>query len=249
MKVFVVGDLHGDYESFKNAVKIFEENKNEGDILIFLGDYADRGENGVEIISKLSELLKTRKDIVALKGNHEDYSKYGEPRFYPCDLIDEANTKINGGWEAFWKEVFQNFLRYLKPAFIIGKVLFVHGGVSKKIQSREELFKKENEEILLWSDPYNEKGEIQNSRGAGVEFGEDVTNKVLQKLDLKLIIRSHQPNKAAHGQPFFEHSEKIVTINSSIIYGIPFMILVDPEKAKIEKVFSLINNKDKLKAF
>jgi predicted phosphodiesterase len=248
MKVFVVGDLHGDYESFKNAVKIFDENKKEGDILIFLGDYADRGPNGVEIISELFKLLKTRKDIVALKGNHEDYSKDGEPRFYPCDLIDEANTKINGGWEVFWKESFQNFLEYLKPAYIAGKVLFVHGGISKKIQSREELFKKENEEILLWSDPYDGEGEIPSSRGAGVEFGEDVTNKVLQKLDIKLIIRSHQPNKAAYGQPYFEHSGKIVTINSSILYGIPFMVLVDPEKAKIEKVVSL-RGKDKLKVF
>jgi serine/threonine-protein phosphatase 5 len=248
MKVFVVGDLHGDYESFKNSLKIFDKDKNKEDILVFLGDYADRGENGVEIISKLYELLKTRKDIVALKGNHEDYSKDGEPRFYPCDLIDEANTKINGGWEVFWKESFQNFLEYLKPAYIAGKVLFVHGGISKKIQSREELFKKENEEILLWSDPYDGEGEIPSSRGAGVEFGEDVTNKVLQKLDIKLIIRSHQPNKAAYGQPYFEHSGKIVTINSSILYGIPFMVLVDPEKAKIEKVVSL-RGKDKLKVF
>jgi predicted MPP superfamily phosphohydrolase len=248
MKVFVVGDLHGDYESFKNAVKIFDENKEEGDILIFLGDYADRGPNGVEIISELYRLLKIRKDIVALKGNHEDYSKDGEPKFYPCDLIDEANTKINGGWETFWKETFQNFLGYLKPAYIAGKVLFVHGGISKRIQSREELFKKENEEILLWSDPYDEEGEIPSSRGAGVEFGEDITNKVLKKLDVKLIVRSHQPDKAAYGEPYFEHSGKIVTINSSKVYGIPFMVLVDPERAKIEKVVSL-TNKDKLKVF
>jgi len=248
MKIFVVGDLHGDYESFKNAIKIFDKDKKEGDVLIFLGDYADRGPNGVEIILGLYQFLKTRKDIITLKGNHEDYSKDGEPKFYPCDLIDEANTKINRGWEVFWKEVFQNFLEYLKPVYIAGKVLFVHGGISEKIQSKKDLFKKENEEILLWSDPYNGKGEIPSSRGAGVEFGEDVTNKVLQRLDLKLIVRSHQPNKAAYGQPYFEHSGKIVTVNSSRVYGIPFMILVDPEKAKIEKIISL-RNKDKLKAF
>jgi len=247
-KIFVVGDLHGDYESFKNAVEFFDKNKKEGDILIFLGDYADRGPNGVEIISHLYQLLRTRKDIVALKGNHEDYSKDGEPRFYPCDLIDEANAKVSGGWKAFLENTFQNFLGYLKPAYIVGEVLFVHGGISEKIQSREDLFKKENQEILLWSDPYDGEGEIPNSRGTGVEFGEDVTNKVLRKLNLKLIVRSHQPNKAGDGEPFFEHSGKIVTINSSIVYGLPFMVSVDPQRAKIEKVISL-RNKDKLKAF
>jgi predicted MPP superfamily phosphohydrolase len=247
-KIFVVGDLHGDYESFKNAVEFFDKNKKGGDILIFLGDYADRGPNGVEIISHLYQLLQTRKDIVALKGNHEDYSKNGEPRFYPCDLIDEANAKVSGGWKAFWENTFQNFLVYLEPAYIVGEVLFVHGGISEKIQSREDLFKKENQEILLWSDPYSGEGEIPNSRGAGVEFGEDVTNKVLRKLNLKLIVRSHQPNKASDGEPFFEHSGKVVTINSSIVYGLPFMVLVDPQRAKIEKVISL-RNKDKLKAF
>jgi predicted phosphodiesterase len=245
MRIFVVGDLHGDEESFKNALQIFNENKDVEGILIFLGDYTDRGPNGVEVIRELYELLRIRKDIIAVKGNHENYSKNGTPKFYPCTLIDEANIKIKGGWEVFWKEIYQNFLEYLKPAYISGKVLFVHGGISKKIKNKEDLFKKENEEILLWSDPYNGKGEIPNQRGAGVEFGEDVTKTVLKNLKLELIIRSHQPDKAANGQPFFEHSGKIVTINSSKVYGLPFMITVDPEKAKVNEVISL----KKLKVF
>jgi hypothetical protein len=239
-RVFVVGDLHGDFESFKNAVEFFDKNKKEDDILIFLGDYADRGPNGVEIISKLYELLKTRKDIKALKGNHEDYSEDGYISI-ESDLKKEVEKKKEktGGWEVFWSNTLKPFLGCLEPAYIVGEVLFVHGGISKQIQSREDLFKKENEKILLWSDPYSGEGEIPNSRGAGVEFGEDVTDEVLQKLNLKRIVRSHEPYKARDGKPCYEHSGKVVTINSSTVYGKPFMIVVNPENAEIEGVISL----------
>jgi chromosome segregation ATPase len=66
-----------------------------------------------------------------------------------------------------------------------------------------------------------------------------VTDEVLQKLGVELIIRSHDPRKAADGKPHYDHSGKVVTINSSRVYGEPFMVLVDPERAKIEKVISL----------
>jgi len=48
-RLVVVGDLHGDYSALCSLLKVVSPTK---DGLIFLGDYADRGSFGVEVIEK-----------------------------------------------------------------------------------------------------------------------------------------------------------------------------------------------------
>ncbi len=70
-------------------------------------------------------------------------------------------------------------------------------------------------------------------------FGEDVTTRVLSSLGLKMIVRSHEPGKAAYG-PYIEHGGKIITINSCASYGKPrkpFILKVDTESLKCEPIF------------
>lgn len=213
--VYVAGDLHGDYDSFVKILSL--HNKAASDtLLLFLGDYADRGKQGVEIITKLNHLLQSNENIIALKGNHELYFN-GFPAFSPCNLVEEARSKYPS-WENFYSEVLSSFISKLYTAAIINNVLFVHGGVSSRIKTVKDLEDIKNEKILLWSDPSCTKGEHKDIRGAGVEFGEDITYKVLSDLDLKLIIRSHEPMKASKG-PYAEHSGKVVTTNSCDTYG------------------------------
>ncbi|MGC9132474.1 MAG: metallophosphoesterase family protein [Candidatus Micrarchaeia archaeon] len=234
MRVFAVGDLHGDYKSFKKSLEVFDKNKKNKDILIFLGDYADRGENGVEIIIELNEILEKRNDIFALKGNHEDYEE-GIPMFSPCDLIEEANKKYPGGWESFWNNVLKPFLKKLKQAFIVEKVLFVHGGISSRIKSKEDLFKKEYEKDLIWSDPFS----LEYEDHGYYSFSKEEAERLLKAIDCKLIVRSHQPYKAKDGKPFFELDKKVVTINSSSYYGKPFVLVINAKEANVEKVIPL----------
>lgn len=234
--VYVVGDLHGDYQSFKATLKIYEK-KRKDSILIFLGDYADRGLYGVEIIMELKELLNGREDIIALKGNHEQYID-GKPFFHPCDLIHEAGEKY-GSWKKFYKGVMLGFLEKLHMAAIVNKVLFIHGGISLMIKTVEDLNKNKNDEYLLWSDPAQVLGEHPNPRGAGVIFGEDITNKVLSSLGLEMIVRSHEPQKAAFG-PYAEHEGKIITVNSCSSYGAtwdPFILNINTVTLKYKPIF------------
>jgi predicted phosphodiesterase len=234
--VYVAGDLHGDHQSFEAILKIYEKNRNDS-VLIFLGDYADRGMYGVEIITELSGLLNRRDDIVALKGNHEQYVD-GKPSFSPCNLIHEAGEKY-GSWENFYKEIMLVFLEKLYIAAIVNKVLFIHGGISSKIKAVEDLSKRKNDKYLLWSDPSPVRGEHPNPRGAGVLFGEDITSKVLSSLGLEMIVRSHEPGKAAYG-PYAEHGGKIITVNSCSSYGAiwdPFALKMDTETLKYEPLF------------
>lgn len=235
-KVYVVGDLHGDYKSFKAALHLYETYK-KGSLLIFLGDYADRGPQGVEIIIELNDLLDKRRDIIALKGNHEIYIE-GKPTFYPSDLINEANEKYDS-WEKFYQAVMRGFLMKLHTVAIINKVLFTHAGISSTIMTREDLNNPQNDKYLLWSDPSPISGEHPNPRGAGVIFGEDITQSVLSSLGLEMIVRSHEPEKASLG-PYVEHHGMIITINSCSSYEKkwePFVLSIDTMTLKYQPRF------------
>jgi Icc-related predicted phosphoesterase len=212
----VVGDLHGDLESFEKILA--NRKKEENNYIIFLGDYADRGEKGVEIIEKLIE-LKNNENVVLLKGNHEDYDSRGDPKFSPCTLIDEVQCK-RGFWRSYFSKKLEPFFDGLYLAAIADKILFVHGGISSSIKSLDDLKHPElSGEDILWSDPdkTGRKGEYCNRRGAGVEFGEDVTEKVLNNIGVSLLVRSHQPRLASNGPNLTQ--KKVVTISSTNVYG------------------------------
>jgi hypothetical protein len=132
-----------------------------------------------------------------------------------------------------------DFLAKLHIAAIMNNVLFVHAGISSKIKTVEDLAKHENETYVLWSDPSPLSGEHPSMRGAGITFGEDVTTKVLSALGLKMIVRSHEPSKAAYG-PYSEHGGKIITTNACASYGEPwkpFMLKIDTKSLKHKPIF------------
>jgi len=237
-RIIVVGDIHGDYSVINPIMNIAED---KGNFLVFLGDYADRGRHGVEVIETVTALLSKYSDrVVALKGNHEDYTDNGAPRFYPCDLVREADKK-KGSWIKYFHDEFKPFIERLYLAAIIpGEVLLVHGGVSTKIVSSQDLKRPSKivEADILWSDPFEGYGEYPNRRGVGVEFGVDVTEEVCRRLNVKRIIRSHEPMKAVNGY-CSEHSGKVITISSTSVYhGRPFVLIINSKNpSDISQVF------------
>lgn len=229
-RVGVVGDLHGDFNALQ---AIIEKINLESDLLVFLGDYADRGSDGVEVIRTVKTLKEAHpKNVIALMGNHEDFTEEGAPNFNPCTLIDEVETKT-GSWGSYFKEELKPFLDSLSLCAVIpGNALLVHGGVSSKIKSIEDL-KEPSDELrmdLLWSDPIEGNGEDPNwNRGVGLEFGADVSAAVCQVLGVQRIIRSHQPQLAASG-PYVMHDGRVVTVNATSVYGgVPFVYYLDPK--------------------
>lgn len=226
-RVIVFGDIHGDLEALQAGLEIATNN----DFVIFLGDFADRGPEGVEVIDTVKRYItENAARSIGIKGNHEDFTADGEPKFSPCTLIREAEQKT-GGWNGYF-EKFQEFVGKLYLAAILpGYVLFVHGGISSAINSKEVLVEPGEEltQDMLWSDPGQGPGEGLNFRGAGKVFGEDISGQVTSALGVKHIIRSHEPRKASFG-PAFEHDMRVITTNSTRVYGgKPFVLVLDME--------------------
>ena len=55
-RLLVAGDIHGDYETFFQIRDLFDP---ERDYLIFLGDYADRGPRGIEVVDGVAQFAST----------------------------------------------------------------------------------------------------------------------------------------------------------------------------------------------
>ena len=75
-EALVLGDLHGDLKSLKTILKnsnfINKMTENSKAMLIFLGDYGDRGAYSVEVYYTILKLKLIFPDqIVLLRGNHE----------------------------------------------------------------------------------------------------------------------------------------------------------------------------------
>lgn len=67
-KIFVFGDLHGCSLELKLILKHLPLTPDS--LLVFLGDYVDRGEDAKGVIDEILN-LKKKYQVVALKGNHE----------------------------------------------------------------------------------------------------------------------------------------------------------------------------------
>lgn len=95
-RVFAVSDLHGMYDLWTQIKHFLEPD----DTLYVLGDCADRGERGWDIIKEVYEHPQT----IYIKGNHEDmlvnamhyYNKYGNKNTREYKLL-----RNNGGGSTF----------------------------------------------------------------------------------------------------------------------------------------------------
>ena len=212
----VCGDIHG---QFYDVLRLFGFNGYPPNSnYLFLGDYVDRGKQSIETISLLFALkIKYPENIFMLRGNHES-SKIN--RIY--GFYDECKKRYD---KKIWK-LFSDTFNYLPIAAIIeGKIFCIHGGLSPKLFSLEQIQTIQRPtEIpddgllcdLLWSDPNNKiSGWRENDRGISYIFGIDVVDRFLLKFGFDLICRAHQV--VEEGYQFFG-KKQLVTIFSAPNY-------------------------------
>ena len=88
-RVLVIGDIHGHYTRFKSLYA--KLNVTDDDLVIFLGDYIDRGSENLLMIRWI--MRESQNDnIIALRGNHEQM-------MIDCIREGDINWIFNGGNE------------------------------------------------------------------------------------------------------------------------------------------------------
>ena len=221
----MLGDIHGDLAALEAGLAV----AGDDDTIVFLGDYADRGPDGIEVIERIDQAERSDpKHVVALMGNHEWYTPHGQPTFQPCTLISEVEAK-RGSWAGFFS-FFSSFVARLSISALIPEAaLLVHAGIHPSLVDLESLSAPGEEAFtdVVWSDPGTEDGLRPNPRGIGHRFGPDVTGGVTSALGIRYIVRSHQPSRAKHG-PAYDHDKRIITISSTGVYGgVPHVLIFD----------------------
>jgi len=220
-EAIVVGDIHGDLQSLMIVLKdsgFIEKNREDEDAtMIFLGDYGDRGPRSPEVyyvILKLRELFP--KHVVLMRGNHEGPN---DLLAHPHDLPTHLQRKFGDAAQPAYAKIRELFNYLYSGVLIDEKYVLLHGGAPSQASTIEDLafahkkhpYETHLEEIL-WSDPREGvKGTCPSPRGAGRLFGEDVTDKLLKTLNIKVLIRGHEPT----GEGFkINHGGKILTLFS-----------------------------------
>ncbi|RLG92550.1 MAG: serine/threonine protein phosphatase [Candidatus Hecatellales archaeon] len=202
-KIVVVGDIHGDLESLiyilKNSNFLDAVRRGEKPIILFLGDYGDRGFLSPEVYYIVFWLKANHpENVILLRGNHEGPS---DLIAVPHDLPYHLKRKFGGNWEKIYEKFLVFFDKLPHSAILKGKYLFLHGGIPSEAKNLQDLSyaakhhpAKRLLEEILWSDPEEDiKGVYPSPRGAGKLFGEDVTKSFLGKIGVKTLIRGHEP--------------------------------------------------------
>ncbi len=69
-RIIAIGDIHGIIEPVNKLLEKIDIQND--DLIIFLGDYIDRGPYSKEVMDRMIELSVLYKNIIFLRGNHED---------------------------------------------------------------------------------------------------------------------------------------------------------------------------------
>jgi serine/threonine protein phosphatase 1 len=167
IRTYAVGDIHGRLDLLESILKMIAkdgENAVDRKILVFLGDYIDRGPSSKGVLDRLLQPMPEGFEVHYLKGNHEhsllgflaDPSLYRMWRRYgameclqsygvhpPLRDDDDAFVSARDALANAIPAAHLHFLNGLEMTYEIGDYFFVHAGVRPGIplhrQSPEDM--------------------------------------------------------------------------------------------------------------
>lgn len=194
IRIYAVGDIHGRLDLLEQLLGMIEAAEEawpaERVILIFLGDYVDRGPDSRGVIDLLMAGLPERFEHVFLRGNHEEtmlqclysdesfdsWASYGgiaTAQSYGLNIDENTPIRELDG-VAICRELanavpqsHKEFLQALPTRVEAGDYLFVHAGVRPRVPLEEQ-----SDRDCMWI-----RDEFLNYRG---NFG-------------KVIVHGHTP--------------------------------------------------------
>lgn len=148
-KLWAIGDVHGRADMLRPLLERINAERGPEDVLVFLGDYIDRGPDSRGVIELVIAELYARPDhTVALWGNHEDMAAASYDMRSPCALNPNMAGRTwmgngghatlesyAGGSDSFYRHLgdFVHHLRvWMRPygfEAVAPEVVCVHAGV------------------------------------------------------------------------------------------------------------------------
>lgn len=171
LRIYAVGDIHGRDDLLADLLARIEQDARRGEpfrnILIFLGDYVDRGLQSKQVLDRLTGPAPAGFERVFLKGNHEQAllqflndAAFGKTwKYYggletlhsygitELTLTDDpaAFERARVEFNAALPEAHRLFLDALQLSAEFGGYFFAHAGVRPGIALHRQI-----EEDLLW---------------------------------------------------------------------------------------------------
>jgi serine/threonine protein phosphatase 1 len=156
MATIAIGDIHGNVKALEDVLAQLEAEVLEGDTIVFLGDYIDRGPSSKQCIDRiLSFRSSTAAAVVGLLGNHEDWllRAMRDPTRHSWLLGMEAFETVESyskdaaaGLRAAAEEVGLAFFKALLTHCRTADGVFVRGGLDSRFPTLED----QPRQALLW---------------------------------------------------------------------------------------------------
>jgi Calcineurin-like phosphoesterase. len=167
--IYAVGDIHGRFDLldglYQKILKDITEKGDKNNVIVFVGDYIDRGHQNVKVLDFMRHLQDVNTpdlviEHIKLRGNHEEIFKYAMK--YPFKKSYVSMWTNNGGI-TFLREVdydFDYFVNcfpwdiyvnwmdsHLDDYYETEDYVFVHGGLDVRITDMA----KQSPEYLQWA--------------------------------------------------------------------------------------------------
>ena len=175
MNIFAIGDIHGCLNELTSLHKNILTHKKfdvKNNLLIYLGDYIDRGKNSKEVINQILKLKNNKIKTVNLIGNHDEFMidflfnnknniqnwlNFGLDqtlRSYGIEVVDfikdgfgdDIIDQLRNTLLSTMSEEHVNFFKDLELSFSSENYLFVHAGIDPKKTLGDQ-----TKEDFLWS--------------------------------------------------------------------------------------------------
>ncbi len=219
MDIYAVGDIHGCLDQLEMLLEEVQPDL-EQDVLLFVGDYIDRGPDSRGVVDYVLKLQQKypREHVICLKGNHEVmFLDFLEGRERELFLFNGGLGTLRDYWGDKWDNLKElllppehaRFYQELRPYYETADYIFVHGGLKPGVPLPEQ-----QEKDLLWI-----RGEFITSME---DFG-------------RLVVFGHTPFKSPMVMP------NKIGIDTGAVYGNFLTCLKLPQKEFFIKGFVVVD--------
>jgi serine/threonine protein phosphatase 1 len=149
VRTLAIGDIHGALRAFESLLAKIDPGPD--DVLVFLGDFIDRGPDSAGVLRRLIA-LSTQREVIALRGNHEQMildARNSQAAFR--DWLrngGDATLKSYGGLRGSLQDVPDEHWRFIAAAVDYYETpthFFVHASAYPEVKLSEQ-----PPEILRW---------------------------------------------------------------------------------------------------